>query len=159
MNQIELNYVDDRELNNIFNEINDIKKNAASLKSKSPQNSNHHQIRKEANKLYNDIESVLDEIENIIERKADKIPDVDTEYMVNEGWELSYHDPNDFSDDFVFVCRLYDYISGSYTSINYIFEDKSNFRPDPGEIIHSADNVLYYIEEAISFIEKSDDNI
>jgi len=142
---------------NIVPLINEVYNDAVTVRNYIPDETRTAKLRNEGRQLYELTDKLCSKLSDIIENLADEIEDVDTEYMVHEGWELSFHDPEEFDENFVFICRLIDQAYRIRSDINWLFDEDLNPPSSKKEdIVTAADNITYsmkYVDELCTKVD------
>lgn len=128
----------------IATELGDVYEDAVSLRNTFAETTHTSTLRQDGQALLDRLENVATDVESILEEIAADTDDVETEYMVREGWELSYHDPSDLPDDLVAVCRMYEAVLRPCGYIDWMFDESSPISggvPEGDEITAAADRV------------------
>ncbi len=123
-------------------DLTDTYQEAIALRNTFAETTRDARLRKDGRSLTESLNDVTETALNIVEQLAVDTPDVDAEYMRSEGWELSYHEPEDLPNDLVFACRTADAIIAAHVEINWLFDDVLGPSvPEPEEIPAAADRV------------------
>lgn len=122
--------------------LGDVYNDAVSLRNTFADTTLTGDLRRDGRALHESLESVATDAEDLLREITEPVEGVDTDYMVQEGWELSYHDPEDLPAELVFACRVVDRIVNARNRINWLFDDAlSQGVPDGEDITAAADRV------------------
>lgn len=125
----------------LADDLAEVYQDAVSLRNTFAETTRTATLRRDGTALTDQLNEVSDNALGILEQIAEETPAVETEYMVNEGWELSYHDPEDLPDDLVFACRVTECILYARGEIDWMFDDIGPGISDDKDIPGAADRV------------------